>query len=85
MDLDHNFGHGKENLSFNAVLLMMLAYFVDQIFEIKNKLFQKVAKTYKRKSYIWEKIREGYQWKSFDSWEQFLEHLIERRKPPDTS
>ena len=81
--LGHNFGHGKENLSFNIVLLMMLAFFVDQIFELKNELAQKVAKVYKRKLYLWDKIREGYQWQKFDSWEHFLEYLIERRKPPD--
>ncbi|MEM0994346.1 MAG: hypothetical protein AAGI49_15000 [Bacteroidota bacterium] len=39
-NFEHNYGHGKENLCTNLVLLMMLAFFVDQLQQLLNPLFQ---------------------------------------------
>ena len=85
--LDHNYGHGKENLSVNVLLMMMLSFLVDQIFEMKNDLLNKARQAYKYKSYLWEKIREAYQWRYFASWEELLECLIKKKNKPllDTS
>ena len=38
---EHNYGHGKKNLSVNFGLLMMLAFLVDQTLEISCELFSK--------------------------------------------
>ena len=43
-NFEHNYGHGKENLSTIFCMLMMLAFFIDQIQEIACSLFQAVKK-----------------------------------------
>lgn len=39
--VEHNFGHGQENLSYNFFLLNVLAFFIHQILEHSDKLYQK--------------------------------------------
>ena len=41
---EHNFGHGKKNLSANFAILMFLAFLFDQIQQSENKFFR-MAKT----------------------------------------
>ena len=41
---EHNYGHGKKNLSFNFFILILLAFFMHQIFEPTNPLYQKYTK-----------------------------------------
>ena len=54
---EHNFGHGKDNLSVNFAMLMMLAFLIDQIQALCCKAFQRaVAKRINKKSF-WEKMR----------------------------
>ncbi len=36
--LEHNFGHGKQYLSFNFYLLTLLAFFAHQVFELTDRL-----------------------------------------------
>jgi hypothetical protein len=37
---EHNFGHGKKNLSFNFFLFTLLAFFMHQIIELRDPLYQ---------------------------------------------
>lgn len=84
--LDHNYGHGKEHLSTNVMLMMFLVFLFDQIFEIKNKLFNKTCEVYKYKSYLWEAMRNVYTLWSFGNWEDFFLFLIKGHSlAPDTS
>ena len=75
--LEHNYGHGKKNLSVNSLLMMFLSFMTDQIFEIKNKIFKKAYEVYKYKSYLWEKIRAVYQLVHFSNWSDLFLLLIE--------
>ena len=77
--LDHNFGHGKENFSMNALLMAILALFIEQVFELKNKLHQKAIEVYKYKSHFWDKMRSAYEWRSWNNWQHLLESLIEKK------
>ena len=36
---EHNFGHGKKNLSFNFFLFTLLAFFMHQIIELRDPLY----------------------------------------------
>jgi len=40
--IEHNFGHGKKNLSFVLFLLNLLAFTFHQILEMRDKLFQQL-------------------------------------------
>lgn len=84
--LKHNYGHGKKYLSTNVMIMMFLAFLFDQIFEIKNKLFNKALDAYRFKSYLWEAMRYVYMWWKFNDWEEFFLFLIKKYQPsPDTS
>ncbi len=56
--LEHNFGHGTNNLSVIFALLMMLAFLVDQAQQIACPLFQAAWHKAGTKSHLWKKIRE---------------------------
>ena len=54
---EHNYGHGKKNLSVVFAFLMMLAFFMDQIQQLCNPLFRAAWKKCKTKKQLWEEIR----------------------------
>ena len=72
---EHNFGHGKENLSANFALIMMLAFLVDQVQQHCCHLFQAAWKKVKRKKYLWEEIRSKFSEYDVDSMEQILKMI----------
>lgn len=53
----HNFGLGKQNLSGNFAMLMMLAFLVDQTQQLTCNLFRSVWKKLGSKRALWEEIR----------------------------
>ena len=54
---EHNFGHGKKNLSTVFAYLMILAFLIDQIQLRCCHLFQQAQAKAKRTLYFWEKVR----------------------------
>jgi len=79
-EFEHNFGHGNKNLSNNFAMLMMLAFLVDQLQEMKCSLFQSALfKVYSKKSRLWTKIKAVYEFFpiEFQSWSEFLEFFID--------
>jgi len=55
--LEHNYGHGKQNLSTVLALLMFLAFTVDQIQEACCGLFDAAVRRVGRRIRLWESIR----------------------------
>lgn len=88
--LEHNFGHGHKHLSFNIYLLILLAFYFHQIFELTDGLYQSCRKGFGSKRHMWEKIRTAIGWFIFESWEMVLDFVMEPEKylnprllPPD--
>jgi len=86
-NLEHNYGHGQQNLANNFALLMMLAFLLDQVQQIGCPLFQQALVTNHSKISLWEKMRAFFRYFYIDTWERFFAALI---KPiytplPDTS
>lgn len=52
--LEHNYGHGEQNLSFNMYLLTLLAFFLHQIQELTEPLYQACRKKHGSKQHLWE-------------------------------
>ena len=52
--LEHNYGHGEQNLSVVLALLMMLAFLVDQVQQLCCPLFQAAWHKMKTKCHLWE-------------------------------
>jgi len=66
---EHNYGHGKQNLAVNLMLIMMLAFLVDQILQIACPLFQAAKAKCKTKKLLWERVRHLFYTLPFDNME----------------
>ena len=73
---EHNFGHGKQNLSVVFGMLMMLAFLVDQTQQIACPLFQAVLEKLGSKKNLWEQTRALFYGYHFDSMEDILKALL---------
>ena len=73
---EHNYGHGKKNLSVNLAMLMMLAFLIDQTLEISCNLFRKALKKNGARIRLWSEIRELFNTYLFDSMNQIYEAIV---------
>ena len=74
--LDHNYGHGKNNLCFNFYLLTLLAFFFHQIFEATDQLYQASRKKFGSKKHMWETLRAYIKIIIFNTWEDLLNFAL---------
>lgn len=79
-EFEHNFGHGAENLSVNLMILMFLAFLMDQVLQLACPLFQAALVAAGRKAYLWRKMRSYFESYLFKNWEDFY-HAIIKLKP----
>ena len=70
--IEHNFGHGAEHLSFNFFLLNLLAFFMHQIFELTDQLYQACREKRGTKRSLWEHLRVYMASFVFPDWETML-------------
>jgi hypothetical protein len=74
--LEHNYGHGEQNLSVVLALLMMLAFLVDQVQQRCCPLFRAAWQKMKTKCHLWEEIRNHFRTLLFDSMAELLQALV---------
>ena len=74
--LEHNYGHGEQNLSVVLALMMMLAFLVDQVQQLCCPVFQAAWHKMKTKCHLWEEIRNHFRTLLFDSMADLLTALI---------
>jgi Transposase DDE domain len=70
---EHNYGHGYQHLSVVFAMLMMLAFFVDQVQQLCCPLFQAVWATLGSKRRLWERMRALFYAYALES----MRHLFE--------
>jgi len=81
-NLEHNYGHGTQNLSVVLMMLMLLAFLVDQVQQLCCPKFQAAwQKCWKNKRALWEELRNLFRAFLFASMAALLE-AIARRVPP---
>jgi hypothetical protein len=73
---EHNYGHGKKNLSTVFAMLMMLAFLIDQVQELCDELFQQALLKKERKKYLWESLRSIFFNFTISSWQDLWNALI---------
>ena len=56
-NFEHNFGHGEKFLASNLALLMFLAFTIDQIQQLRGKIFQLILAQLRTKIKLWETLR----------------------------
>jgi hypothetical protein len=74
--LEHNYGHGEQNLSVVLALLMMLAFLVDQVQQLCCPLFQAAWQKMRTKCHLWEEIRNHFRTLRFNSMSELLNALV---------
>lgn len=74
--LEHNYGHGKKNLSVNLIMMMFIAFMIDQIQLMSCETFKKVMKKLKRRSYAIKEFIIQIKMVNFESWYQFYGLVI---------
>lgn len=74
--LEHNFGLGKNYLSMNFVMLMMLAFLVDQVLQLCCALFRSVWKKLGTKRALWERVRHLFHGFKMDSMEMIYRAML---------
>jgi hypothetical protein len=70
--IEHNYGHGVRNLSFNFFLLNMLAFFLHQIFELTDRTYQWLRKNTGSKKNLWDHLRIFCHAIVFPDWGELL-------------
>ena len=73
---EHNFGHGYQHLSVVFAMLMMLAFFVDQVQQLCCPLFQAAWAKWGSKRLLWEKMRALFYAYALASMQQLFEALL---------
>jgi len=69
--IEHNYGHGSQHLSFNFLMLILLAFFFHQIFELTDRTFQAIREKSSRRE-MWNNFRSYIKLILFRDWEQLL-------------
>lgn len=78
--IEHNFGHGKQNLSLIFFLLNLLAFYTHQILELTDRLYHKCRAEFSSRKEYWNQLRCTFRVMLFKSWEQMLTHILD---PPE--
>ena len=86
--LEHNFGHGKENLAAVMVTLNLLAFLFHTVFEVLDAKYQMLRATLGARETFFGDLRTLTRYFVFESWEHLLTFMIEHlelRPPPNTT
>jgi hypothetical protein len=75
--LEHNFGHGKENLSSVFYYLNLVAFVSHIILEMGSHLFRQVKAEAGRSDELWHGIRTLLNYWVWESWQALLLHMLE--------
>ena len=78
--LEHNFGHGKQYLSEAFFVLNLIAFFMHQIFQLTDRLYQNCRAKFSARIEYWNQIRCTLRVILFDSWEHLLLYI---HSPPE--
>ena len=73
---EHNYGHGFEHLSTVLMMLMMLAFLVDQTAQLACPLFRAAYEKAKSRRVLWEKQRVLFFELAFEKMADLYQRII---------
>jgi hypothetical protein len=73
-NFEHNYGHGEKNLCSVLAMLMLLAFLIDQVQQLRCIIYQQIKKSMGLKS-LFEMIRSIFQLFIFDNWTALYERI----------
>jgi hypothetical protein len=78
--LEHNYGHGKQNLSINLITMMFAAFLADQIQQACCGKFKKALLVKGRKKYFWQHYLSLYQLVQIPDWDSYFDLIAGNKK-----
>lgn len=87
-NLEHNFGHGQENLSEILLSLNLLSFLFHNVLELTNSLYKEARKALKKRKTFFNDIKALVKYEWFEDWSELFVYLIsegEQKKFIDTS
>ena len=79
--IEHNFGHGQHNLSIIFFVLNLLAFYVHQILQLTDKLYQTLRyKKFTSLKEYWNQLRCTFRILVFRNFEHMLSYILD---PPE--
>jgi hypothetical protein len=70
--IEHNYGHGKNNLCFNFLILTLIAFLFQQMLQLTDKLYKECRKEHGSKRHMWESLRSYFKIILFESFDDLL-------------
>lgn len=68
-NLEHNYGHGKKDLSKNLITMMFIAFYIDQIQQASCQRFKRMVERLGKRSYVWRKLKELIDLVPIEGWD----------------
>lgn len=80
--IEHNFGHGQNNLSMTFFLLNLLAFFVHQILQLTDRLYQQCRRSFSSRIEFWNQLRCTIRIFIFADFQHLLAFIIDPESRP---
>jgi hypothetical protein len=86
-NLEHNFGHGKENLAEILLSLNLLAFLFHNVLDLVNEMYKKIRKLLVVRKTFFNDIRALLKYVWFENWNDLLTYMLkdEKEKKMNTS
>jgi hypothetical protein len=81
--LEHNFGHGKQNLAMTFAAMNMLAFAFHTICDCLEKLWIKAREAKHARKRLFEHIRTITVYHVFPTWDALMQTIIDAKPPPN--
>lgn len=73
--MEHNYGHGENNLAFNFLLLTLLSHLYHQAHELDDPVYQTLKESKGTQKNFWDSIRSAIRHILFNSWQDLITYL----------
>ena len=81
--LEHNFGHGKQNLAMMFAALNLLAFAIHTVCDCLEQLWIDARTAKRARKRFFEHIRTITAYLVFPNWQSLMQTLIDSKPPPD--
>ncbi len=81
-NLEHNFGHGQQNLDAVLVVLNLLAFACHTVCDLAECAWQKARRTVSSRRQFFQSLQAVTAYLLFPSWQHLIETLAFERPPP---
>lgn len=75
-NLEHNFGHGQENLAEIVLSLNLLAFLFHNVLDLVNSLYQKIRNKLVTRKTFFNDIRALLKYVWFQSWSDLFIYIL---------